>query len=157
MLYLAGYITEKIMNGLLADTVPIYWGAPDISEYFNMDRIVHCGALEGSEGLKKFRSLPRPRNATDGEQTIQQGRELLREAMKPCIDEVLELENNPERFIWKISQPILPGNGKIEGSYFDLDHIASKAHSVMSVYDSPLVEDVREKFTQHGRIAFEWY
>lgn len=34
------YITEKIMNGLKAGTVPIYWGSPNVTKYFNQDRFL---------------------------------------------------------------------------------------------------------------------
>jgi len=30
-----GYVTEKIINGMLAGCIPIYSGAPDIAKYFN--------------------------------------------------------------------------------------------------------------------------
>ena len=30
-----GYITEKVINGMLAGCIPIYSGAPDIAKYFN--------------------------------------------------------------------------------------------------------------------------
>ncbi len=32
------YITEKIMHGILAQTIPIYWGSKQVSRYFNKDR-----------------------------------------------------------------------------------------------------------------------
>jgi hypothetical protein len=32
---LNGYFTEKITDALMAHTVPIYWGAPDIDKYFS--------------------------------------------------------------------------------------------------------------------------
>lgn len=35
------YITEKIINPLLANTIPIYWGNSRIGDYFNSDRILH--------------------------------------------------------------------------------------------------------------------
>ena len=28
------YFTEKLIDACLLETVPIYWGAPNISEYF---------------------------------------------------------------------------------------------------------------------------
>ena len=34
------YITEKICHGLLAQTVPIYWGSPRVNDYFNKDRFL---------------------------------------------------------------------------------------------------------------------
>jgi len=35
-----GYITEKIFNALLAQTIPIYNGAPDIDEFINRQRFI---------------------------------------------------------------------------------------------------------------------
>ena len=37
---LSGYTTEKIMNALAADTVPIYWGDPDVGFDFNKEAFV---------------------------------------------------------------------------------------------------------------------
>jgi hypothetical protein len=34
------YITEKICHGLFAGTVPVYWGSPNITDYFSEDRIL---------------------------------------------------------------------------------------------------------------------
>lgn len=35
------YVTEKITHGLLAGTVPIYWGAQRVTDYFNPERFIH--------------------------------------------------------------------------------------------------------------------
>ena len=35
------YITEKITHGFLSSTIPIYWGAPRIEDYFNSDRFIN--------------------------------------------------------------------------------------------------------------------
>jgi len=34
------YITEKVLQGLFAENIPIYWGAPRIADYINPQRIV---------------------------------------------------------------------------------------------------------------------
>ncbi len=34
------YITEKIIHGLLAQTIPVYWGSERIHDYFNADRFL---------------------------------------------------------------------------------------------------------------------
>jgi hypothetical protein len=34
------YITEKIINGFKAGIIPIYWGSPHVSKYFNSKRII---------------------------------------------------------------------------------------------------------------------
>jgi len=41
-----GYITEKLSNAYLAGTIPIYWGAPDVNEYFNPDSMINCNHFE---------------------------------------------------------------------------------------------------------------
>ena len=33
------YFTEKLVDVILSDTIPIYWGAPDVSKYFNEEII----------------------------------------------------------------------------------------------------------------------
>lgn len=35
------YITEKICNGFFAGTIPVYWGSPNASNYFNSKRFLH--------------------------------------------------------------------------------------------------------------------
>ena len=35
------YITEKIVNGFLAKTIPIYWGSDSITDYFNEERFIN--------------------------------------------------------------------------------------------------------------------
>lgn len=130
-----GYVTEKITNALLADTVPIYWGAPDIAEHINMDRIIHCN-LSGN-ALQAFRSLPRPNNNTEAEKTILLGKEILRQSMMPCLEEVMRLDASPELWAEKLMQPILR-NKRIEGSYFDLNRVAKSIHAILHVYNSSL-------------------
>lgn len=35
------YITEKIINGFLAKTIPIYWGSNSVTDYFNEERFIN--------------------------------------------------------------------------------------------------------------------
>lgn len=37
-----GYFTEKILDAFLSYTIPIYWGCPDIGNYFNIDGVILC-------------------------------------------------------------------------------------------------------------------
>jgi len=37
-----GYTTEKIVHALAADTIPIYWGNPQIGREFNSKRFINC-------------------------------------------------------------------------------------------------------------------
>ncbi len=38
----AGYTTEKIVCSLMAKTIPIYWGNPEIDKEFNNKRFINC-------------------------------------------------------------------------------------------------------------------
>ena len=37
-----GYTSEKIVTSMLAGTIPIYWGNPDISREFNSASFINC-------------------------------------------------------------------------------------------------------------------
>lgn len=41
-----GYFTEKLIDCLLCETVPIYWGAPDIERYFDVRGMIICESAE---------------------------------------------------------------------------------------------------------------
>jgi hypothetical protein len=40
------YFTEKIVDSCLLETVPIYWGAPNISEYFDAKGLIICNNIQ---------------------------------------------------------------------------------------------------------------
>lgn len=42
----AGYFTEKLVDALLCDTVPIYWGAPDIASHFDASGMMICQSAQ---------------------------------------------------------------------------------------------------------------
>lgn len=46
------YWTEKISDCFLAGTVPIYWGAPNIRDYFPEDSMIVLDSLDPSEALR---------------------------------------------------------------------------------------------------------
>ena len=40
-----GYFTEKIVDALICRTIPIYWGAPDIEDFFDPTGMIVCRDL----------------------------------------------------------------------------------------------------------------
>ena len=40
------YFTEKLIDACLLETIPIYWGAPNISEYFDTRGFIICKNLD---------------------------------------------------------------------------------------------------------------
>ncbi len=53
----SGYTTEKIVDAFAANTVPIYWGDPRITEYFNPDSFINCTGLTIEEAVQKVREI----------------------------------------------------------------------------------------------------
>ncbi len=49
-----GYITEKLTDPLLAGTIPIYWGAPDVLRDFNADCFIHARDFKDLDALADF-------------------------------------------------------------------------------------------------------
>jgi hypothetical protein len=49
-----GYITEKIMDCLLAGCVPIYWGAPDINEYIPKECMIDYTSFKDIQEMYDF-------------------------------------------------------------------------------------------------------
>lgn len=46
-----GYTTEKIVHALAADTIPIYWGNPQVAREFNPKRIINCHDFDSIEQI----------------------------------------------------------------------------------------------------------
>jgi len=51
------YFTEKLLDCLICGTIPVYWGAPNISHYFKVDGMVICNDLAELQGAIEI--LPR--------------------------------------------------------------------------------------------------
>ena len=47
------YFTEKLLDCFICGTIPVYWGAPNINHYFNVDGMVICNDLAVLQGSIK--------------------------------------------------------------------------------------------------------
>lgn len=52
--HIKGYITEKIVNPMLAGAIPIYFGAPDIKEHFNTKSFINAGDFDSLEDCADY-------------------------------------------------------------------------------------------------------
>uniref|UniRef100_A0A6C0EUK4 Fucosyltransferase C-terminal domain-containing protein n=1 Tax=viral metagenome TaxID=1070528 RepID=A0A6C0EUK4_9ZZZZ len=81
------YITEKIIHGLLAHTIPVYWGSARIYDYINQERILALVA-ENSEA-----------------------------EMDAVIQRMMEIRASPQAFLDMVNKPNFPassGENKLE-------------------------------------------
>ena len=52
------YITEKIINGLLSDIIPIYWGSEKVCDYINHERFIELKHINNTnEVIEKMKML----------------------------------------------------------------------------------------------------
>lgn len=59
-----GYTTEKIMHPLMAGSIPIYWGNPDIESLFNPKSFINAHRFDSFESLSAYvRHLDMDNNA----------------------------------------------------------------------------------------------
>jgi len=54
---LDGYITEKLVNAMIAHAVPIYWGPPDVVHTFNAASFINAGSLSEDALVAEVRRL----------------------------------------------------------------------------------------------------
>lgn len=64
------YITEKITHGLLAGTIPIYWGARDVGKYLNEDRFIHVRNMNQEEMERACQQIHTVMNDDDAYRTM---------------------------------------------------------------------------------------
>ena len=59
----SGYTTEKILHAFISNTIPIYWGNPDIAKDFNQKAFINCHDFQNFEQVieevKRIDSNPR--------------------------------------------------------------------------------------------------
>lgn len=55
------YITEKVVHGLLANTIPVYWGSTRVFDYFNKDRLL-CLEENVNETIHSMKELANDSN-----------------------------------------------------------------------------------------------
>lgn len=48
-----GYNTEKLINPIIAGSIPIYWGDPEIFYYINKKRVIYALDFKSYEALLK--------------------------------------------------------------------------------------------------------
>jgi hypothetical protein len=52
-----GYVTEKIINPLIANCIPIYWGADRVFEFINKERFIYALDYDDSGLIKKIKEI----------------------------------------------------------------------------------------------------
>lgn len=84
-----GYITEKIFTGLMANAVPVYFGALDIGEIINPKRFVHCKV--DPEKIEKVRKGV-PLKGRPALESLGKFEEQFRDEITDCVKQIQDMD-----------------------------------------------------------------
>lgn len=57
-----GFVTEKIINPLIANCIPIYWGPDNVFEFINKDRFIYAIDYDDSDLMKRIKEIDENEN-----------------------------------------------------------------------------------------------
>jgi hypothetical protein len=88
------YITEKLVNGLRAGVIPVYWGTDRVSEFFNPRRFFHLKSTATDEDMSEL--IERMCNLTDEEYLS-----IIREPImiRSMEDVITEISNSVKKIV----------------------------------------------------------
>ena len=72
-----GFVTEKLMDALVAGSIPVYYGSETVTEIFNKKSFINCNDYNSFDEV---------------------------------IEKIIELDNNDEKYLEMLRQPILVDN-----------------------------------------------
>jgi len=153
--YEDGYVTEKIFNGLAARSVPVYFGGPVVNSLINPKRFVFCNV-----SLAKIDKLRETFNnhgmdhlmVTGGAPlaaVMEHANGFVGEDLDKCVAEIVELDNNPDKYIEKLTaKPVFLRSGT-ENNEFDGFNTSLAISSLLKTMGSTLVLPL----SKDGKIA----
>lgn len=127
--HVSGYVSEKIFMGALGSGIPIYFGTYDVVTYANEDSFIYCNVSRSvlDEMRSFYPRVKRPRpflfaRASTGffpteEELYNWADSYLRLQLEPCVDRVIQLDNNETLFRQVVSEPFITNLDVLNGLY----------------------------------------
>ena len=81
------YITEKLVNGIRADVIPVYWGTSHVGDFFNPRRFLHLKSDATNGDMADL--IERMKNMTDQEYLDIISQPVLLQPVNDVCDEIL--------------------------------------------------------------------
>ena len=91
------YLTEKITHGFASGNVPIYWGANNVTTYFNPNRFVHIAEIDDENIMNAIQQIHRIMEDDDYFRTM-----VKQPIFKDNIDGEIFIESQIERIVTEI-------------------------------------------------------
>jgi hypothetical protein len=139
-----GWFTERLVTGYLANAIPIYFGAPDVEQYVNPERIINCDP--GSEMIEELRR----RNVStvvQVEEAIKWGKDKFQQYFTNCIQRIIDIDKDDKLFLETIKKPFLLNN-TADNTIFEVREIAERVRLVVDAYNHPVRSKILSKKTK---------
>jgi hypothetical protein len=113
-----GYITEKVANAYLAESIPIYFGPPraQIEQVLNTKAFIHCDLPRNVTDADHLRSIATRACTSDkmSNACFLEFSRLVEEELKGelqhCARKVQELDSDDEKYDAMLAEPLIPLN-----------------------------------------------
>ena len=166
-----GYLVEKMIHPYLANSIAIS-ASPNLGNYINDKRPIVCSIphkdleyvsqwkANGGKAFMPFNTTP---EQWKNDKTIQpipfkleQDESLLefianqwKEALQPCIDEIIRLDQDDESYIAKLMEPFVT---RYEHGLFDGTYVGSALLNWLSHMNSPVTVGMEDMIHDLGNI-----
>ncbi len=137
-----GYITEKILGGILAGAIPIFFGFAGVDLLLNPRRYIHCRLEPATLAamLKIDFSGKRGTSQTQENQAVEKVKEIAGKDLRVCIDEVRRIDQDDQAYARMVAEPLLVED-RFADSIFDPDVYARQIYAALSAQQSYLISD----------------
>lgn len=140
-----GYMTEKFFNAMYGYAIPIYFGDDMASTYFNEHRFINCN-ISDEHGLvlRELTNKNKKGGIMNNEQNLlRQLKEIIGERLNECVDRVMEIDADDEKYKEMLLQPLFKNN-QYDKSILDPFTMADRLKSVLKSVDSYLMNEVNK-------------
>ena len=149
-----GYTSEKVYTGLIAHTIPIYFGNKDVANIINKERIIFCDIDDEllvdkreeyreltREWRQKFGKFNQNKTAGDIAQRLsfEWGLKNYGPHLQLCVDEIIKVDKNDTLYRHKLLQPVIPNNS-FHNSHYDGSVVSKSIIDALEFLKSPLFD-----------------
>ena len=128
-----GYWTEKMINAVLAGSIPIVGGVtpePFLATYMNPKRFIYCVFDPEAFSTRAY-------DDSDPEQRIRRVKHTHADALAECVDKIRRVDQNDTLHEEMVNTPLLYNN-TVENSIFDIRRIGRNIRQLLVDHQSYL-------------------
>lgn len=89
-----GYVSEKIFTGFLAQTIPVYFGDPNIENLINPRRFIHCSFDNNTIDWLRKQGKKLPSSSISDETILSSAVRLIETKLTSCLEKIERILRN---------------------------------------------------------------